>query len=81
MPCARLVAALSVEVDGRPPPAVPGLKPRSLHAFLLLHPGPHPRAQLAARFRARLLDTTARGSLRVVHLGRMFRAGTSSAVP
>ena len=47
---ARLFGGLRVEVDGRDVPPAPGLRPRSLLAFLLLHPGPHPRARLAGRF-------------------------------
>ncbi|MDX6646694.1 MAG: hypothetical protein QOK40_2421 [Miltoncostaeaceae bacterium] len=62
---ARLFGGLWVEVDGTPLPPVPGLKPRSLLAYLLLHPGPHPRVQLAARFWPDVLDTSARASLRV----------------
>ncbi len=62
---ARLFGALSAEVDGRPVPAVPGFKARSLFAFLLVHPGPHPRVRLAGLFWPDLADTRARASLRV----------------
>ncbi|HET6691652.1 MAG TPA: BTAD domain-containing putative transcriptional regulator, partial [Miltoncostaeaceae bacterium] len=61
---ARLFGGLRVEVGGREVPPAPGLRPRSLLAFLLLHPGPHPRARLAGRFWPDVLDTSARGSLR-----------------
>lgn len=61
---ARTFGALSVEVDGRPVAQVAGLKPRSLLAWLLLHPGPHARAHVAARFWPDVLDTSARASLR-----------------
>ena len=45
-------------------PPIAGLRPRSLLAYLLLHPGPHPRARLAGRFWPDVLDTSARASLR-----------------
>ncbi|HTI32847.1 MAG TPA: BTAD domain-containing putative transcriptional regulator, partial [Miltoncostaea sp.] len=61
---ARVFGGLHVEVDGRPVPPAPGLRPRSLLAHLLLHPGPHPRGRLAARFWPDVLDTSARASLR-----------------
>ena len=38
---------------------------RSLLAWLVLHPGPHPRSRLAARFWPEVLDSSARASLRV----------------
>jgi DNA-binding SARP family transcriptional activator len=62
---ARLFGALSAEVDGRSVPAVPGFKARSLFAYLLVHPGPHPRVRLAGLFWPDLPDTRARASLRV----------------
>ncbi len=61
---AQVFGGLSVQVDGRVMPDIGGAKPRSLMAFLLLHPGPHPRARLAGRFWPDVLDTSARGSLR-----------------
>src|SRR5207344_2977142 len=61
---ARLFGGLAVELDGRPIGPIPGLKPRSLLAWLLLHPGTHPRARLAGRFWPDVLDTSARASLR-----------------
>lgn len=61
---ARLFGGMSVEVDGRPLPPIPGLKPRSLLAYLLLHPGTHPRSRLAGRFWPDVLETSARASLR-----------------
>jgi DNA-binding SARP family transcriptional activator len=60
-----LFGALSAEVDGRSVPAVPGFKARSLFAYLLVHPGPHPRVRLAGLFWPDLPDTRARASLRV----------------
>ena len=38
---------------------------RSLLAWLVLHPGPHSRSRLAARFWPEVLDSSARASLRV----------------
>jgi DNA-binding SARP family transcriptional activator/tetratricopeptide (TPR) repeat protein len=64
MLCARLFGPLALEIDGRPVPEIGGLKPRSVLAWLLLHPRPHSRAQLAARFWPEVLDTSARASLR-----------------
>ena len=61
---ARLFGGLRVEVDGREVPPLAGLRPRSLLAFLLLNPVPHPRARLAGRFWPDVLDTSARASLR-----------------
>ncbi len=62
---ARLFGALSAEVDGRSVPPVPGFKARSLFAYLLVHPGPHPRVRLAGLFWPDLTETRARASLRV----------------
>ena len=64
MLCARLFGELQVEVDGRPVPPIPGLRPRAVLAYLLLNPGPHTRATLAPRFWPNVLDTSARASLR-----------------
>ena len=61
---ARLFGALELTIDGRPVPEIAGLRPRALLAYLLLHPGPHARARLAARFWPDVLDTSARASLR-----------------
>ena len=61
---ARVLGALSLEVDGRPVRQIGGLKPRSVLAWLLLNPGPHARARVAARFWPDVLDTSARASLR-----------------
>jgi DNA-binding SARP family transcriptional activator len=61
---ARLFGGLSVEVDGRPVPTLPGARPASVLAFLLLHPGPHGRAGLAGRFWPDVMDASALASLR-----------------
>ncbi len=62
---ARLFGGLAVEVDGRPVPTIPGFKARSLFAYLLLYPGPHPRIRLAGRFWPEVNDASALASLRV----------------
>jgi DNA-binding SARP family transcriptional activator len=49
-------------VEGGDVPA--GRRARALLAYLALHPGPHPRAALAARFWPDVLDESARTSLR-----------------
>jgi DNA-binding SARP family transcriptional activator len=61
---ARLFGGLAVEIDGQALPDVPGLRPRALLAYLLMRPGPHPRARLAGVFWPDVLDTSARASLR-----------------
>jgi DNA-binding SARP family transcriptional activator len=61
---ARLFGGLAVEIDGRAVPDVPGMRPRALLAYLLMRPGPHPRARLAGIFWPDVLDTSARASLR-----------------
>lgn len=61
---ARLYGGLSVQVDGRPVADLGGTRPRSLLAYLLLHPGRHPRTRLAGTFWPDVLETSARGSLR-----------------
>lgn len=62
---ARLFGGLAVEVEGRSLPPIPGFRAQSLFAYLLLHPGLHPRVRLAGRFWPDVLDTSARASLRV----------------
>jgi DNA-binding SARP family transcriptional activator len=77
---ARLFGPLAIEVDGRPVPVIAGLKPRSMLAWLLLHPGPHSRARLAALFWPDVLDTSARASLRnVLYAIRGALAGTGGS--
>jgi DNA-binding SARP family transcriptional activator len=60
----RLLGGLIVEVDGRPVAVSGSWRARSLLAWLALHPGDHPRADLAPRFWPDVLDTSARASLR-----------------
>jgi DNA-binding SARP family transcriptional activator/tetratricopeptide (TPR) repeat protein len=61
---ARLFGPLRISVDSDAAPEVPGLRPRAVLAWLVMHPGLHPRETVAARFWPNVLDTSARGSLR-----------------
>ena len=69
----RLGGGLRLEADGveLPPPA--SRRARGVLAYLALHPGPHSRAQLAARFWPDVLDESARTSLRAA-LSELRRA-------
>ena len=60
----RLTGGLALRADGDElaPPA--SRRARAVLAYLALHPGPHARAQLAARFWPDVLDESARASLR-----------------
>jgi DNA-binding SARP family transcriptional activator/tetratricopeptide (TPR) repeat protein len=60
---AGLFGEFTVHV-GDSPVRVGGLRPRSVLAHLLLHPGPHPRTRLAGTFWPDVLETSARASLR-----------------
>ncbi|MBJ7332687.1 MAG: AAA family ATPase, partial [Solirubrobacteraceae bacterium] len=59
-----LLGGIALEHDGAPiaPPA--GRPARALLGWLALHPGPHARADLAARLWPDVLDSSARASLR-----------------
>src|SRR5919199_1825725 len=59
----RLLGELAVETDGGlvAPPSRPA---RELLAWLALHPGAHPRLELASRFWPDVLESSARASLR-----------------
>src|SRR3954463_8680096 len=60
----RVRGGLALEAGGRPL-AVPASRPaRELLAWLALHPGPHPRLELALRFLPDVPEPGARGSLR-----------------
>lgn len=61
---ARLFGGLAVEIDACPLPTLPGVRPRSVLAYLLYRPGLHPRVRLAGWFWPDVLDTSARASLR-----------------
>ena len=60
----RILGPMRVELDGRAiePPAKRGAW--SLLAYLAIHPGPHRRGDVAARFWPDVLDSSARQSLR-----------------
>ena len=60
----RLTGGLALRANGDElaPPA--SRRARAVLAYLALHPGPHARAQLAARFWPDVLDASARASLR-----------------
>ena len=60
----RLTGGLALRTNGAElaPPA--SRRARAVLAYLALHPGPHARAQLAARFWPDVLDESARTSLR-----------------
>jgi DNA-binding SARP family transcriptional activator len=60
----RLIGELALEVDGSGIPGPPSRRARSLLAWLALHPGLHPRGELAARFWPDMLDASARTNLR-----------------
>lgn len=60
----RVLGSMRVELDGRAiePPA--SRRAWSLLAYLAIHPGPHRRGDVAARFWPDVLDSSARQSLR-----------------
>jgi DNA-binding SARP family transcriptional activator len=60
----RLIGEMALEIDGTSAPAPASRRARSLLAWLALHPGPHPRAEVAARFWPDVLDSSARTNLR-----------------
>jgi len=60
----HLVGELRLDVDGRPLPAIPSRRARSLLGWLALHPGLHPRSRVAAVFWPDVLEHSSRGSLR-----------------
>jgi DNA-binding SARP family transcriptional activator len=60
----RVLGPLELEVGGRAVAVPTGRPPRSLLAWLALHPGTHPRAAVAAALWPDVLDTSARASLR-----------------
>ena len=60
----RLAGGLRLESDGREIVPPRSRRARALLAYVAAHPGPHARAQLAARFWPDVLDESARTSLR-----------------
>jgi DNA-binding SARP family transcriptional activator len=59
-----LLGELRLEVDGAPAELPASRRARSLLAWLALHPGEHPRSEVAGRFWPDVLDASARTSLR-----------------
>ncbi|GAA4293614.1 hypothetical protein GCM10023148_56250 [Actinokineospora soli] len=57
---ARLFGEFAVEVDGAPVALPASRKAVALLAWLAVHPGPHPRARLAAGFWPDVVDASAR---------------------
>jgi DNA-binding SARP family transcriptional activator len=60
----RLIGEMALDIDGTGIPPPVSRRARSLLAWLALHPGAHPRGELAARFWPDMLDTSARTNLR-----------------
>jgi DNA-binding SARP family transcriptional activator len=60
----RVLGEFAVEVDGKLVELPASWRTRSLVGWLALHPGRHPRGQVAARFWPDVLDSSARASLR-----------------
>src|SRR4051812_25709668 len=60
----RLLGGMALEADGRPLAAPSSRPARELLAWLALHPGAHPRLELAMRFWPDVLESSARASLR-----------------
>src|SRR3954452_20819331 len=70
----RVLGGLALE-DGERALPVPASRPaRELLAWLALHPGQHPRLELAMRFWPDVLETSGRASLRTT-LHELRRAG------
>ena len=60
----RLIGEMALEIDGTAAPPPASRRARSLLAWLALHPGPHARGEVAARFWPDVLDSSARTNLR-----------------
>jgi len=60
----RLLGAMEVDADGVAVTAECGPRTWGLLAWFAVHPGLHPRGEVAARFWPDVLDSSARGSLR-----------------
>src|SRR3954468_12370056 len=76
----RLLGELAIEADGRDVVLTGSWRARSLLAWLALHPGPHLRGELAARFWPDVLDASARASLRNALWALRRELGTASGV-
>src|SRR6185503_14668948 len=75
----RVLGGLALEDGERPIPAPASRPARELLAWLALHPGMHPRLELASRFWPDVLETSARASLRTA-LHELRRAIGEDAV-
>ena len=76
----RVLGGLAIEADDVALP-VPASRPaRELLAWLALHPGSHPRLELAMRFWPDVLETSARASLRTT-LHELRRGGSGGTTP
>jgi DNA-binding SARP family transcriptional activator len=60
----RVLGQIELELDGQPLAAPAGRPARALLGWLALHPGTHPRSQVAAALWPDVLDASARASLR-----------------
>ena len=60
----RLFGGLALESDGVALPTPERRRACSLLGWLALHPGMHPRSEVAGRFWPEVLDSSARKSLR-----------------
>src|SRR5918999_861634 len=60
----HVLGELELDLDGAALEPPPSRRARALLGFMALHPGPHPRSALAARFWPDVLDESARTSLR-----------------
>src|SRR3954451_5793982 len=60
----RLLGELALERDGAALASPRGRRLRGLLGWLALHPGPHPRSEVAGRLWPEVLDESARASLR-----------------
>ncbi len=69
---------MAIEVDGAEVPPPQSRRARSVLAWLALHPGEHPRSEVAARFWPDVLDASARTSLRGALLELRRTLGSSA---
>jgi DNA-binding SARP family transcriptional activator/tetratricopeptide (TPR) repeat protein len=75
----RLIGEMALEIDGTAAPPPASRRARSLLAWLALHPGPHARAAVAARFWPDVLDSSARTNLRSALLTLRNELGPAGA--
>jgi DNA-binding SARP family transcriptional activator len=75
----RLIGEMALEIGGTAAPPPPSRRARSLLAWLALHPGQHPRAEVAACFWPDVLDSSARTSLRSALLTLRNELGPAGA--